>query len=306
MKVVSYHSGIPSKNKSPEKPAILNNFVQGVLASGDIGMNQLQSNLIDCDVAVLQGFVHENSKNSPHLNVRKQVLNYQKLHNKKTLIADSNLFLYLTDKNQPHHYLRYSFDGVFRNTGFYFDRDIDPQRWQKIKNNLNVNVKDYRTKGNHILLCLQRDKGWSMRGLNVMDFCHKTIKQIKSFTDRPIIVRGHPGDKSSKGYLKLSYPNVTISNDGKPIQDDLKNAWATVVFNSSPGVASLIEGIPVFQMDSDPNYSMYSEVANTTLKRLEDPKLHERQEWLERISMCHWSFDELQSGEAWRFMRQYV
>ena len=32
-----------------------------------------------------------------------------------------------------YHYLRYSWDGVFRRTGFYFDKDIDPARWQQIK-----------------------------------------------------------------------------------------------------------------------------------------------------------------------------
>ena len=51
---------------------------------------------------------------------------------------------------------------------------------------------------------------------------------------------------------------------------------------------------------------MYSEVANSSLKRLEDPKLYDRQEWLERIAMCHWSFQETISGEAWELMKQYV
>ena len=58
--------------------------------------------------------------------------------------------------------------------------------------------------------------------------------------------------------------------------------------------------------DPDPNYSQYSEVANHNFKRLEDPKMYNRQEWIEKISMCHWNFQELQSGEAWSFMRQYV
>lgn len=306
MKVVSYHAGIPTKNKSAEKPAILTNFVQGVLTKGDIGLNHQGYNLLDCDVAVLQGFVHVRSKNAPHLQLRQQVINNQKLKNKRTLIVDSNLFLYLNKSNKPHHYLRYSFDGVFRSTGFYFDKDIDPNRWQKVKKDLAIDVKDYRTNGNHILLCLQRNGGWSMKGLDVMDFCNRIITQIKRHTDRPIVVRGHPGDAKTNQYLKLNLPGVSISPKDTPIQEDLKNAWATVLFNSSPGVASLIEGVPVFQMDPDKDFSMYGEVANSTLKRLEDPKMYDRQEWLERIAMCHWSFDQTQSGEAWEFMRQYV
>src|SRR6056300_1036067 len=124
MKLVSYHSGIPAKNNKPEKPAILTNFVAGVNAKGD--------------VALLQGFVHANSKQTPHLQLRQRVIDHQRLKNKRTLIVDSNLFLYVNKSNQPHHYLRYSYDGVFRNTGFYFDKDIDPKRWQSIKNNLGI------------------------------------------------------------------------------------------------------------------------------------------------------------------------
>jgi hypothetical protein len=51
------------------------------------------------------------------------------------LIVDSNLFLY-ADKSNQKHYLRYSFDGVFPTTGFYFDQDIDPARWKQISKDL--------------------------------------------------------------------------------------------------------------------------------------------------------------------------
>jgi len=305
MKVVSYLSGIPPKNKNPEKPAILTNFVQGVNALGDTGILHNSMDVVPCDVAVIQGFTHENGKRLPHLMLRSQILEFQKRHGGRTVIADSNLFLY-ADTTNPLHYLRYSFDGVFRNTGFYFDRDVDPKRWQKISRDTGLTLKDYRSTGKHILICLQRNGGWSMRGLDVMVWLIRTIQEIKNYTDRPIIVRGHPGDKKVKQYLKVNEPNVTICDNARPIQDDLKDAWATITYNSSPGVASLIEGVPVFALDPDPNFSQYSEIANHSLKRLEDPKMFDRQEWVERISMSHWKFSELQSGEAWSFMRNYV
>ena len=306
LQVVSYHSGIPKINRSQEKFDILFNYIAGVNAKGDTGINHTGFNLIDCDVAVMQGFVHEFSRNLPHLNLRKNILQNQKLKGKRTLITDSNLFLYHIPSNQPHHYLRYSFDGVFRKTGFYFDKDVNPKRWQSIKTNLGLQEKPYRTSGDHILICLQRNGGWSMKNYDVMQFCHDTISRLRQYTDRPIVVRGHPGDKKSQFYIKLNLPNVRISQPGTTIQQDLANAWATVIYNSSPGVASLIEGVPVFQMDADPDYSMYSEVANFFLENIENPTLHDRQDWLEKISMCHWNFAELKSGEAWDFMRNYV
>lgn len=305
MKVVSYLSGIPPKNNNLEKPAILQNFVHGVNVKGDQGILHNSMSLVPCDVAVMQGFTHENGKRLPHLQLRNRILEFQKQNSNKTLIADSNLFLYANTKN-PLHYLRYSFDGVFRNTGFYFDTDVDPTRWQKISSDLNLNLKDYRTTGEHILICLQRNGGWSMRGLDVMQWLRSTLDELRKYTDRPVVVRGHPGDKKLSQYLNIKQRNLIISDIRRPLTADLQGAWATITYNSSPGVASLIEGIPVFALDNDPNYSQYSEVANHKLKRIEDPKMYDRQDWVERISMSHWKFDELISGEAWEFMKPYV
>jgi hypothetical protein len=301
---VAYYKGIPPGNKNPEKPLILNNFCQGVQALGDTAIAHQGMNAVACDVALIQGFVHDHGKQAPHLQLRKDAVDLQKRNGKRSLICDSNLFLY-ADPTNIKTYLRYSFDGVFPTTGFYFDKEIDPTRWQKISRNLGISLKEYRTGGNHILICLQRNGGWSMRGLDVMDWLNDTINEIKQYTKRPIIVRSHPGDKKVNTYLKIKHKNVFLS-DKKRLTDDLQNAWATVVYNSSPSVASAIEGVPVFVTDPTPEYSQSFDVANLDLKDIENPKLLERQLWIEKLSMCHWNFDELKSGEAWQFFKRYI
>jgi len=162
---VAYYAGIPPNNSNPEKPQILDYFCQGVVASGDTAIAHTGMDTLRCDVALIQGFVHEHGKSAPHLQLRKNAVNLQKSTNKRSLIVDSNLFLY-ADKSNPLHYLRYSFDGVFPTTGFYFDQDVDPARWEQISRDLGIGLKPWRTHGNHILICLQRNGGWSMRGLD--------------------------------------------------------------------------------------------------------------------------------------------
>lgn len=302
--VAAYYSGIPANNTNEEKPLILDNFYLGVLINGDRYIKHYLSNPVHADVAIIQGFVHENSKMNPHLTVRKNVLKFQKENGKKSLIVDSNLFLY-ADPGNTKRYLRYSYDGVFPTTGFYFDKDIDPSRWTRLRNNLGLNLKDYRSLGDHILICLQRNGGWSMQGLDSLKWMDNTIKLVKKFTDRPIVVRGHPGDKHTKQILRVTYPNVSISKN-ENIKDDLKNAWVTVVYNSSPSVASLLEGVPVFITDPTPKNSQSFEVGNFNLADIENPLLNDRQKWVEKLAMCHWNFEELKSGEAWRFMKDYA
>jgi hypothetical protein len=304
---VAYFGGIPPRNNNPEKPLILNNFLAGVKASGDNAIAHTGMDPIQCDVALIQGFVHEHGKTAPHLVLRQRAVDMQKNNGKKSLIVDSNLFLY-ADPGNTRHYLRYSFDGVFPTTGFYFDKDIDPTRWQKISSNLRIKLKPYRTSGNHILVCCQRNGGWSMQGIAVNNWLEQTLQQLRNRTDRPIVVRIHPGDKKWMQWfnqkLITKHPNVTLSQ--RHILEDLQNCWASVVYNSSPSIASIIEGVPTFVTDPNPEISQSNGVCNTTLKRIEDPKMFDRQGWVEKLSMCHWNFDELKSGEAWQFFRQYV
>lgn len=307
MKVVSYLSTIPAKDcgKITEKTQILANFAKGVAAAGDVSVEH-SGNYISSDVAVIQGWVHERSKNSPHLLLRKQIIENQISQGKHVITADSNLFLYKVGKeNKPHHYLRYSANGVFPTTGNYFWGDPDPNRWQQISNDLGITVKDWNTKGAYILLCLQRNGGWSMGGLDSIQWCIDTITQLRQYTDRTILVRCHPGDQKTAQKLKLSLTNVKVSTSPS-ITDDLKNAWATVTYNSSPGVASAIEGVPVFVTDPEPQKSQAFDVCNVDISQIENPQRPERQLWIERLAMSHYNFDELRSGRAWEVIKKYI
>ena len=304
MKVISYLRTVPPGNKNPEKENILHYFVQGVNRIGDQGILQDQTALLDCDVAVIQGWVHEGSKNSTHLNFRKSIIDKQRKDRKHVLIADSNLFLY-ADKTNPHHYLRYSFNGVFPTTGNYFNSIVDPSRWQQISNDHGINLKPWRTQGKHILICTQRNGGWSMKGFDVVEWLEKTVTEIRKYTARPIIVRAHPGDKNAINYLNSKDPRWSISSSEK-ITDDFLNSWAVITYNSSPAVAAAIEGIPVFVTDPIPQMSQAFDVANTDLSLIESPKLVERQQWVEKISMSHWNFQQLKSGEAWTHIKKHI
>lgn len=302
--VIAYLSGVPSPHKNPHKIEVLTRFVQGVNQAGDRGLSHQGRSLMSCDVAVIQGWVHEDSPNTPHLLLRKQVIESQKKLGKHTIVVDSNLFNY-KDKNHPIHYSRYSMDGVFPTTGNYFWDNPDPSRWQQISRDLGITLKDWRMNGNHILICTQRNGGWSMKGLSVLDWLEQTVDQIKKYTDRPIIVRGHPGDKNTPNYLKNQPGRYTISKNLN-ILDDFRNAWAVVNYNSTPAVAASIEGIPAFVTDPTPQTSQAYDVANIDLSKIENPELKNRQAWIEKISMCHWNFNELKSGECWSHMKQFI
>jgi hypothetical protein len=307
--VAIYHKTVPNA-KNLEKIDLLKNFSIGVRAAGDVSVDNQSHSYQVADVGVIQGWLGEGPITTPHLQLRNTVITNQ-LKNKKYVVAvDSNLFLYANIAN-PFHYLRYSFNGVFPTTGIYCDTTIDPRRWQKLSQNLNITLKDYRLNGDHILICLQRNGGWSMGKINLQDWLVQTITTIRQYSDRPIVIRPHPGDKASKELIRPGNPKCKVKfsksvrvSSNENLVDDLRNCWAAVNYNSSPVIGAAIEGIPIFVCDLEKSQS--KEVANTDLAQIENPQMPNRQPWVERLAMSHWNFDELKSGECWSHMRKFI
>ena len=319
MRVISYTATLPRKEKYTEeslrnathKLDTLRYFAQGVNAHGDQGIIETNQTYQPSEVAVILGWVHEHGKTAAHLQFRQEILDGQRAAGGRTVIADSNLFLY-KNKANPGYWLRYSYDGIFANTGEYCDQIPDPARWHTVQNFCNVKLQPWRQTGDHVLLCLQRDGGWSMAGWDVVDWAIKNIIEIRKYSDRPIRIRPHPGDKKARKYcerlLKLCLGRglkaVTISVEGHSLMDDFANCWAVVNHNSSPGVAAVMEGIPVIL--TDPDRSQAHDVATVGINRIETPLMPDRESWAQRISQFHWSHQELQLGICWSHMKKWA
>lgn len=304
-----YHKSVPS-SKNQEKVDLLRLFAQGARTNGDTVIDVNDHVIQPCDVAVIQGWIAAGQPTTPHGDLRSRVIRSQRKQGCHVVGVDSNLFLYANAAN-PYHYLRYSFDGIFPSTGIYCDRNIDPARWESISCNLGITLRDYRKDGTHILLCMQRNQGWAMGDLDNQEWALDTIAKIRKHSDRPIVVRLHPGDKETKRVIKSGAPLCRIKFDYSVLlshhdnlMDDLRNCWAVVNHNSSPVVGGAIEGYPIFV--TDPENSQSKEIASTDFSTIENPALPDRQAWVERLSMFHWKFDELRSGACWNHMRQFI
>jgi hypothetical protein len=304
MKVVSYLKSVPARNSNKQKELLLRKFAVGVNVAGDTGIVHERDSIVDCDVGVIQGWVYADRTPS-HLKLRSNVINTQMSKKKYVATADANLFLY-HNKVNPHGYLRYSFNGVFPIPGIYCDNNPDPERWKQISKDTGIVLHDYVRKGTHIVLCCQRNGGWSMGTETIPNWIVNTVKEIQKYSDRTIVIRAHPGDKRAMEYLRN--PQITNLNNTKisintPLETDLHKAWAVVNHNSSSIVGPLIHGYYGFV--TDPSNSQCKEVTQHNLSEIENPKEFDRQKWLERISMFHWKFSELDDGSCWRHMRNY-
>lgn len=299
MHVAVYLAAVPAKAKNQFKRDMLLAFAAGVHKSGDRVSVVDRESVVDCDLAVLQGWV--GMKHGAHLALRQQVIDFQRANHRPVMIIDSNLYGFLAPEDF-NRYLRYSLNGIFPTTGFYFDNKIDHSIWPQIANNYGFTERAWRTNGKTVLICLQRSGGWSMDGQDVLSWLDTTVNKLRQHTDRPITVRGHPGSMNILTQVCTQHPTVKISNQ-PDLRNDLQSAWATVTYNSSPGVASVLWGVPTFVTDPAPQRSQAWPCVNTDLSKINNPDLGDRTEFYHRLAQCHWLTKDLESGTAWRFLK---
>ena len=206
-------------------------------------------------------------------------------------------------------YHRYSWTSYFQDEGNYCNENSPPDRWLRIQKEQNIEIKDWRTTGDYILLILQRPGDSSLKNLleihgTYNQFIDYTLKSIKENTDRPIRVRMHPL-RQDRQLEALKDFDVDISTNtqgsellegGDGLYEDFRNAYAVVGFNSNALTESVCEGIPTFSMCAS---SMAWECSNKTLKLLEQPVLYDREQWLYNLGYCQWREDEIARGDPW-------
>jgi hypothetical protein len=162
--------------------------------------------------------------------------------------------------------------------GWHNGRGKSPEGGPERFKALGVRLKPWREKGEHILICPNRSFGV---GEQVMppDWAERCLARLRGSSGRPVRVRHHPGNDAPK----------------RPLSEDLKGAWAVVIWSSSCGVHALLEGIPVFC--EAPYWILKGAAAGGTV---DTPSLPDRLPHFERMAHAQWTLSEIQTGEPFR------
>jgi len=301
MRVGIFYSSISNIHKALHKQNLMDYFRQGVIALGDtaIDFKSRSQYINNLDAGFVLGYTLEN-------NYRRKIIDTLKLMKAKVIFVDSNIFSY--GRNQ-HQYHRYSVNSVYPTDGEYFlGKEINKQKLKKVLQYHNLEIKPWRQNGNHVLILGQRTLSWNMLNRNGLEWIIGMVSRVKQYTDRKIIIRLHPGDKTfdtenrRKLYQIFAKTDVHVSNNPN-IAQDLNNAWCSIGYNSTPNCASVIEGIPVYL--DDPLNSWAIDVGFTNLSEIEDPPQPDREDWAHKIANIHWNNSEISSGEYWKKFKDF-
>ena len=286
--VVVYFSSL-QKQVASRKIDVLQAFADGARGCGAKVTIQTQYNVIPAKLAVILGWPSP-LQDGPNIRLRAAVVKEQKKSNNHIMAIDASTFKFHDPESK---YLRYSLNGVFYDTSEYANKFSNKERWDKISQDLGLVMRPWNYSGHHILFLMQRDGGWSMKGLNPIQWALGKYHEVRRYTNAPIVIRPHPG-KSIDLSIFTQLPGVTISNSKNvSITDDLRNAKAAFVFNSSSGVASILEGVPLIVDDQS---SVCWAVAHHDISGLSEPKHFDREQWIYDLAAAHWSDDESRRG----------
>lgn len=177
------------------------------------------------------------------------------------------------------------------NQGFFGNSEnLDSMRPEKLGVQLHP---EKLNRPEHILIASQHDRSLQWQGMPSMNnWIEKTVREIRQFSDRKIIVRPHP--RSPIGPLSLS--NVELE---KPVQ--LKNTYdsfdidylchCVVNYNSGPAVQAAIHGIPVIC-----DQTSLANPISGQMENIEDIVLPDRTEWFLKLCHTEWTINEIATG----------
>jgi hypothetical protein len=141
---------------------------------------------------------------------------------------------------------------------------------------------------------------------NLSQWFTETIKEIRKYSDRKIVIRPHPRCPITpvENQFKNVIKQMPIKRAGTYDDYDIRfdNAHAVVSWTSNPGIRAVINGYPVF---TGPN-SLAHSVANHTLTDIEIPQMPDRQQWLNDYAHTEWTIQEISNGLPLKYLTEHL
>ncbi len=284
-------------------------FAKGVQAYGDDANLITKLKYEACDIAVIFGDVREGKGKEKRMRFKAEV---KGRHIHRGLIVIDTAIL---TRASPvgHLYRRIGIDGLLRDEADFVNKDMPPDRWNKVAHHANINVRPWCKDGKHIVIALQRPLDASLkfsenrRPMHYKNWLMTLVKSLEKFSDIPIYVRPHPGcfgqplEEEWMQLVQKELPEYIIWDTRKcSFEELLKDCIACITYNSGAGVDAAIAGVPVVAYDSG---SFAWDIAMHDVSIINNPVFPERTQWLNNLSYVEWNLEEIEKGLPWKHLK---
>lgn len=178
------------------------------------------------------------------------------------------------------------------------DTDLDIDRPQK----LGISLKEpLSMRRQEILIACQHERSLQWDSMPpTSSWVLALIKEIKSHTDRHIVVRPHP-----RSSLPLQNQDFTVIHPQRvhDSYDDFDidyNYHCVINHNSGPCIQAAIQGVPVI---CDP--SSLAGILSGKMEEIEEISLPDRDEWFLKLCHTEWTIEEIAGGIPIKRLEKY-
>lgn len=167
-----------------------------------------------------------------------------------------------------------------------------------------------------IMILSQIPGDTSLRETDMAQWILYCIDQIRSITDRHIIVRLHPA-LSAKGrqeflsnissVLLKNYVNITWSSGHEEtLSKALEKVGTCITYSSSSSIDAILNGVPVIAVD---NACMAYPISSHFIEDILDPYLASTEDvnnWINHLAHSQWSEAEMRDGTVWKTLWPWI
>lgn len=178
--------------------------------------------------------------------------------------------------------------------GYYGHKEnLDWDRPQKLGISLAINV----SRNPRIIVAAQHSRSLQVDGLPSMEeWIVEQVRQLRTVTDRPIVVRPHPRSPLNAAGLAHLPPDIVIEQPVKIANtyDSYNLAFdchALVNHNSGPGIQAAMAGTrPVV------HHTSLAHPVSLNIADIEQPYMVDRDQWLVEICHTEYTVEEIEQG----------
>lgn len=239
---------------------------------------------------------------------------------KPVIVFESPAFRQIGLRKGHGHYYRFSWNSYTRDDGEYNNKDCPPDRWNRIKKDLNIDIKDWRRSDDgYILFILQKPEDSSLMKIawecgqysaeKYFRYLDSVLREMRKYTDRKIRIRLHPIascfiQQQLDLINRLQIDGLEISSNydgvhtkqgwgGRGLYEDFAGAFAVVGMSSNTLTESVCEGIPTWSTCPS---CMAWDVSNHDLSSIENDIVEfDRAQWLHNLAYTQWNKKEILS-----------
>lgn len=158
-----------------------------------------------------------------------------------------------------------------------------------------IPIREWRPPGKNIIVAGMSRKAAEAEGFRFLEWEKKTIKSLQRVTDRPIVYRPKPSDRSSNKPI----PGFGYCDPARPVDHFLKEAYCVVTHHSNVAIDAILYGVPAIVFGG-----VAVPMGSQSLKEIDNlPRLSGRDCWAANIAWTQFNISEMEKGLPWRIIK---